>query len=298
MKIHMIVDFMHIYYKYLFAIKANKLRRLTVDIEGKNYDISNIYYVLRDIENLRKNIDNESNEVTVSICFDSPSTRSDNDNEYKSNRVKRLGNDDFEQIGVIRLLLDNAGYNTYKEEGYEADDLITCLVDEYKDKFDETLVYTNDADLVVNVDDNVWVFRRKAKTGYIKITKDNYSDLLGDEFKTFLPYNSILIYKALCGDISDNIKGVPKLGKSKFRVLMNNYISENPNIDLSKLNKFENCVEIIKSLKLGDKDEEIALHCLELIIHKEVHVSYPCNISNRDKREKSYSKYNMKSLID
>ena len=50
----------------------------------------------------------------------------------------------------IGRLLNEAGHNTYRYDGYEADDLVTYLAQNYKDVFDYTIIYTPDKDLKVN----------------------------------------------------------------------------------------------------------------------------------------------------
>ena len=169
MRIHVIVDFMHIYYKYFFQLREGRMKRLTAPIEWKGTviekDISLVYYPLRDIEGIRNKLEVAGNEVTMSICFDSPSHRKDEGVEggeaYKATRKSSLSEVDFENIELIKKMLKEAGHNTYKMDGYEADDIVNKLVREFKDSFDITGIYTNDKDLLINVCDNVTVMRFK-----------------------------------------------------------------------------------------------------------------------------------------
>ena len=126
MKVHVIVDFMHIYYKYFFQLREGKLSRLSAPVDWNGSviekDTTLIYYPLRDIENIRKSFESNGHEVTMSICFDSPSHRKDEGvsggEEYKANRQHNLRDDDFKNIDFVKRMLDTAGHNTYKVDGY------------------------------------------------------------------------------------------------------------------------------------------------------------------------------------
>ena len=136
MKVHVIVDFMHIYYKYFYEMKAGKLRRLSSAVSWNGTtiekDTSLIYYPLKDIEKFRKSFEADGHDVTVSVCFDCKSVRKEADTEeskeYKSNRTNKLSDEDKLDIEYIEKCLRKAGYNVYKVEGYEADDLVSYMV--------------------------------------------------------------------------------------------------------------------------------------------------------------------------
>ena len=98
MKVHVIIDFMHIYYKYYFQVKGNKIKKLSTALEWNGVfvekDISLIYYSLKDIESIRRQMIDLGHDTTVSICFDSPSKRqnesSEANKEYKASRENKL----------------------------------------------------------------------------------------------------------------------------------------------------------------------------------------------------------------
>lgn len=48
---------MHIYYKYFFQLKAGRLTRLSVKLNDIEKDTTLIYYPLRDIEGIRKQLE-------------------------------------------------------------------------------------------------------------------------------------------------------------------------------------------------------------------------------------------------
>ncbi|MCL4417393.1 MAG: hypothetical protein M1365_11965, partial [Actinobacteria bacterium] len=134
-----------------------KIRRLTAPVvingETVEKDVSQVYYSIKEIEGFRRNLEKQGYQVVVSVCFDMPSSRKDSDEnatdeqneaakQYKANRVKRLKDWDFENIQLAEQLLSDAGHNTYRIDGYEADDIIANLVDMYANNFDFTIIYT------------------------------------------------------------------------------------------------------------------------------------------------------------
>ena len=161
MVIHSIWDFTFLYYKYHFAMKSGRLRQLTCPINWKGTviekDISVIYYSIAEIEKQRRKLEEQGHSVVSSICFDMPSKRKElaDGEDYKEGRQKTLKDEDFENIELIETILSEAGHNTYRFEGYEADDLVTFLAKNYKDVFDYTIIYTPDKDLAVNIDEKV-----------------------------------------------------------------------------------------------------------------------------------------------
>ena len=116
MKIHLIFDFMHIYYKYFFR---KGLKRLSAPIDWNGTviekDTTLIFHPLSDIESQRRSFESQGNDVTVSVCFDSKSHRNDSeDSDYKSGREHRLSEEDIKNIDYIKERLAIAGHNTYK----------------------------------------------------------------------------------------------------------------------------------------------------------------------------------------
>ena len=255
MKLHVLIDFSHIYYKYFFRLSSGygNIKRLTAPIDWNGSviekDVSLIYYPMRDIEGIRKQLELNGHDVTMSICFDMPSQRKEMDSvdasKYKSNRVHRLSEEDHKNIQFVEKTLSKAGHNTYRIEGYEADDIINHLANKYKQEYDYTIIYTNDKDLFVNICKNVGVMRYKTNTGeYSQVSIDNYESYLEPEFKAYIPYNLIGLYLSTVGDKSDNIKGINKFGPKAFDKLVTN-ITEKYHPDYSKCGDYDELLKIV-----------------------------------------------------
>lgn len=316
MVVHIIVDYSFLYYKYKFQLDSGKMRHLTsaVDWHGVviEKDISQIYYSIKEIEGFRRKFEQLGHNVYMSICFDMPSSRKEATEEtseeaaskYKSNRVKRLNDDDFENIQFVEKLLSDAGYNTYRRADYEADDLVSYLVSEYSEAFDYTLIYTPDADLLVNIGPKVGVCRFKALKGYSNVDDSNYSRYLSEEMKCYIPYNALMLFKATVGDKSDCIDGIKKFGPKAFDKLINYLMDKG--IDWEKLNDFREVDKVLDMCHgyLSEDQLSQAKESLSLVRPKvispgiEVEFIAPTKKSTRELRETSYMRCGMKTLVD
>lgn len=308
MKIHVIVDFMHIYYKYYFQLREGKIKRLSAPIDWKGTviekDTTLIYYPLRDIEGIRKNLESLGHDVTMSICFDMKSKRKDDGvaggEEYKSGRQNRLDEKDFENITFIEKLLGQAGHNTYRIEGYEADDIVNHLVRNYKDDFEYTVIYTNDKDLLINIDSKVGAMRFKQYKGYTQVDRGNYESYLENEFGVFIPYNALGLYLSTAGDSADKIKGINKFGKVAFKKLITKVSAKN-DIDWTQCGDYDKLLEIIPLCKefLTDEQYEELKVSFALVANLEVieDIEAPTKQSSQELREQTYMPYKMISLI-
>lgn len=308
MKINVLVDFMHIYYKYYFQNREHKIKRLSAPINWKGTviekDVTMIYYPLRDIEGIRRNLETAGHDVTMSICFDMPSKRKDEGvaggEEYKSGRQNRLTEEDFENIGFIKDTLDKAGHNTYRVEGYEADDIVNYLIRKYQNDFDYNVIYTNDKDLLVNIGDKVGAMRFKQYKGYTQVDRNNYERYLEDEFKVFIPYNALGLFLSTSGDSADKIKGISKFGPVAFKKLITK-VGVKYEVNWSECGDYDKLAEVVKLCEefltpeqAKQMNESFALVAnLELIDD----LPAPTNKSTQELREAVYMEYKMISLI-
>lgn len=313
MKIHLIIDFQYNYYrnKSSFVRRAQKFgaKRLSAVVDGEVVDTTYMYLTLKDIESYRKqyliNKDGTVNDVIVSIAVDSKTDRKDIDTEYKSNRSGRLDSDDFMSIDRTVEALANAGYNIYKKETYEADDLIRGLVQKYENDFDLTIIHTNDSDILVNLSPKVAIARFKSSLKkHVIITEDNFSAIMGDEFKCDMPLNCIMLYKSLVGDKSDKVKGVSGFGVKAFDRLVWNLREQYGDLYFLDMKYADYTEQVLKDLhicgKLTDTQFEDAMHSFSLVRHKELDLNEleePIQKDSYESRKLAYSKYEMVSLI-
>lgn len=303
MNLHLIVDFAYLYYKYKFSIESGRnsrqrLTKLTHVVDGKEIDMNYLYYPLREIEGFRKKYEKAGHDVVMSICFDSPSRKREDNKEYKANRINKLSETDFDRINLLRELLTTAGHNVYKIDGIEADDIVANIIKYYGNGFGFNIIYTPDTDLLACIKSNVGVYRYKMNKGYTAVGLANFSEYCSQEFKCNIPYNTVLLYKILCGDKSDTIKGVSRFGPAAFNKLIE-FIGED-NLDWTELSNPLNVEVLIRSLEtyLGINAVAQALESLELARFVELDaVDKPVNVSTQESRKSAYEKYGMTSII-
>lgn len=300
MRLHIIVDFMHIYYKYFFQLKEGKLKHLSSIIDGVEYDTSLVYYSIRDIEGIRKSLEKLGHEVTISICFDTKSKRKETDENYKSDRPNNLGESDFDNLVAIQDLLETVGYNTYKVEGYEADDIVNYLIRKYSNNYDYNIIYTNDKDLLINIKDNVGVMRFKQYKGYTQVDINNYETYLEQEFKVFIPYNMLGLYLASVGDSADKIKGIHKFGPKAFSKLLTKVMSTSK-VDMKTCGDYTELKKIIEECSEHLKTEQFEQlnNSFDLVCNIELNedIKEPCKKDNYQSRSEAYGVYSFNSLV-
>ncbi len=136
---------------------------------------------------------------------------------YKDGR-KAMPEELREQIPHVYELIESYNMSTYKHDGFEADDIIGTLATKYKNEFDIIDIYTSDKDLLQLIDRNVFVnLTKKGITEVDRCDRDRFRELFNIEVEQFIDY------KALVGDSSDNIKGVPSIGPKAAEKLLNTY---------------------------------------------------------------------------
>ncbi|MCX7622185.1 MAG: DNA polymerase I [Thermomicrobium sp.] len=152
----------------------------------------------------------------VIVCFDSgKSFRQELFEQYKAHRPETP--DDLKhQLDRIRQLLDALGIPIVAREGYEADDLIGTLARQAGEQGLDVLIVTGDTDLLQLVDEHV----RAILPGRQRFGEYRVYDRAAVVERYGFPPERLPDYKALVGDPSDNIPGVPGIGeKTATRLL-------------------------------------------------------------------------------
>ena len=162
------------------------------------------------------------------------------------------------QFERVRQFMDAFNVPVFTMEGYEADDLLGTLGAQAEERHLDTLILTGDSDILQLVSPSVRVLldsgRRQRASAYdIAGVKKRY-DGLGPEH--------VAEIKALEGDKSDNIPGLPGVGKKTAVRLLTEYGSIEgiyEHIDeVSSLPKLRGAKKIQQTLI---DNEELALQC-------------------------------------
>ena len=144
--------------------------------------------------------------------------------DYKAGRVKP-GEDFYAQIPYLKELIEGLGWAFLEVDNYEADDIIGTLSREADETLDsekkceyETYIISSDLDMLQIVDENTRMWR--ILKGFTNIEEIDVAEF---EKKYGIKKSQFLDLKALKGDNSDNIPGVPGVGEKTAVKLLNDY---------------------------------------------------------------------------
>ncbi|MCL1829718.1 MAG: DNA polymerase I, partial [Oscillospiraceae bacterium] len=169
---------------------------------------------------LRKLLDDEKPEgLCVAFDLKGPTFRHLRYGAYKAQR-KSMPEELAAQMPVIKEILDAMGIKRCELEGYEADDLIGTISLKCEETGSECLIVTGDRDSLSLVTEKVHVkfVRTKAgQTEMIEYDPESFRREYGFEPEKMPDL------KALMGDSSDNIPGVPGIGEKTAKDLMRKY---------------------------------------------------------------------------
>ncbi len=169
---------------------------------------------------LRKLLDDEKPEA-VCVAFDlkAPTFRHLRYAGYKAQR-KGMPEELAVQMPVLKQVLDAMGILRLELEGFEADDLLGTVAAHCRDKGWECRIVTGDKDSFQLITDTNHVCHVKSRMG--QTTTTEYTPELFFEEYGFEPEH-IVDLKALMGDASDNIPGVPGVGEKTAMGLVQKY---------------------------------------------------------------------------
>lgn len=139
--------------------------------------------------------------------------------DYKAGR-KPMPQELYEQMPVLKQILDAMGIPRVEKEGLEADDLIGILSNQCTQNNTPCVIVTGDRDSFQLIDDNVTVKLAVTKSGTSSdevYTPDKIYEKYG------LSPKQLIDLKALMGDNSDRIPGVPGIGEKTAITLLKKY---------------------------------------------------------------------------
>ena len=168
-------------------------------------------------------LEGEETPDAVCVTFDvhAPTFRHTADADYKATR-KPMPEELRMQVPVLKEVLDALNIPRYELEGWEADDLIGTISRKCEAAGWECVVVTGDKDSLQLITDHTKVKLVSTRMGQTT-TKDMTPDTFREQYG-FEPIHMIDL-KALMGDSSDNIPGVPGIGEKTAMDLIQKYES-------------------------------------------------------------------------
>ena len=166
--------------------------------------------------------------VVVAFDLHAPTFRHKEYSDYKAGR-KPMPEELRQQIPILKKLLPLFGYTCLETEGFEADDILGTVARLCEESRNNCVIATGDRDSFQLVSDSTKVLLSATKMGRPEITAYT-PDVIFEKYGV-KPLQMIEI-KALQGDASDNIPGVPGVGEKTADELIRkfgsvDYIYEN-----------------------------------------------------------------------
>lgn len=154
----------------------------------------------------------------LAVAFDTGKTfRNELYPEYKATRAK-MPDDLRSQIDRIRQLVDAFHFPRLEKEGVEADDVLGTIAYQAVEQGLGVKIITGDRDLLQLVNDRILVSLPGSKLSDSRnYTASDVKEYLG------VDPDQVVDYKALVGDTSDNIPGIPGVGPKTAVSLLEKY---------------------------------------------------------------------------
>lgn len=210
----------------------------------------------------------EEKPGNVYVAFDlkAPTFRHEMYDAYKGTR-KPMPEELREQVPLLKEVLTSMGICIVQKEGYEADDILGTLAKQGEAKGFAVTVLSGDRDLLQLATDDIKIRIPKTHKGITEVFDYNAKDVEAEYGVTPVQFIDM---KALMGDTSDNIPGVPGIGEkgagkiiATFKSIENAYehieeVTPNKakealrdNYELAKLSKVLATIKLDCELNIG-----------------------------------------------
>ena len=180
-----------------------------------------------------KILDQEKPEyLTVAFDVHAPTFRHEMFEEYKGTR-KPMAEELRQQVPVIKEVLQAMGVKIVEKVGLEADDILGTISRMSERRGLEVSVISGDRDLLQLATEHVKIRIPKTKKGQTEI-EDYYAEDVLNAYQ--VTPTEFIDLKALMGDTSDNIPGLPGVGEKTATKIITEYHSiENAHEHASEL---------------------------------------------------------------
>ncbi len=229
-----------------------------------------------------KHLEEEKPEYTA-VAFDlrAPTFRHQAYDQYKANR-KGMPEELAGQLPLLKEILDAMGIARIEQEGYEADDIIGTLAKEAEADGTQCVILTGDRDSLQLISSEIHV--KLCGTAHT----DRYDTEAVQAKYGVLPPQLIEV-KALMGDASDNIPGVPGVGEKTALAL----ISQFGTLD----GVYEHLDAITKPALRAKLEENKELAYLSRMLGK-IDTAVPLQISLPQLNRRAYDTRTLYGLLD
>lgn len=193
----------------------------------------------------------------MAVAFDvhQPTFRHEMFKDYKGTR-KPMMEELREQVPVIKELLQKMNITTVEVPGYEADDVIGTLSKKGEKAGMEVDVISGDRDLLQLASDHITICIPKTKKG--QTTVEEYNTEGVRKLYKVTPTEFIDV-KALMGDSSDNIPGVPGIGEKGATAIISQFGSiENAYDHADEISNTRNRNALLNNYEMAQMSKTLA----------------------------------------
>lgn len=196
----------------------------------------------------------EENPDFITVAFDlpQPTFRHEMYGAYKGTR-KSMPDELRAQVPALKTLLEKMGITLAVCEGYEADDVIGTLAAKAVAKGIKSVIITGDCDMLQLASEEVKIRLPKTKAGKTEVEDYNAAQVFE---KYGVTPEAFVDVKALMGDSSDNIPGVPGIGEVTATKIIAQYGS------------LENAIAHVDEIKPKKASENLAQFCKQAILSR------------------------------
>jgi len=201
-------------------------------------DYSTIFNFFR---SLRPLIEKMSPDIAYLVLEGRPKKRLEMSPDYKGQR--KYSDDDnfnFQRNEIINILNEFFPVILVKHKDYECDDVIGYLANKHNKVNDEVTIISSDTDFIQCIDKNIKLYNPVRKM-YLEKAEYDY-----------------VLWKALKGDDSDNIKGFSGIGDKKAKKMcLDNNLLDNFLLTEGYREKLDHNIEMIRLHDLKSEVENI-----------------------------------------
>ena len=193
----------------------------------------------------------------LAVAFDvhAPTFRHEMYEGYKGTR-KPMPEELREQVPVMKEVLQAMGITIMEQVGLEADDILGTLAKKAEGQGMEVSLVSGDRDLLQIATEHIKIRIPKTKMGRTEI-EDYYAEDVKALYQ--VTPTQFIELKALMGDASDNIPGVPKVGEKTAIALMTEYGSiDNIYEHLEEISKKSIRESLAQNRELADLSKKLA----------------------------------------
>lgn len=204
--------------------------------------------------------DEKADHLAVAFDLKEPTFRHKMYEAYKGTR-KPMPEELREQVPVIKEVLSAMGIPICSLPGYEADDVLGTIAGRCAAAGAEVAIVSGDRDLLQLADEHVKIRMPKTTGGGTEI-KDYYPADVKEQYQ--VTPKEFVDVKALMGDASDNIPGVPSIGEKTATALITAYGSiENAYAHIDEVKPPRAQKALREHYDMAQMSKELALICTD-----------------------------------